>query len=297
MPEELTLHQEDIEKAQALARDIGIPPQPDIALKILHETNKEIADLKKIADLVAMDVSISARVLKIANSPFFSKGAVNSIFHALQIIGIRNFYNIVLLCSLEDIVQKSGLSLKRFWDHTRQAALISGYLARKLRVMAEEHAYMGGLFHDTGIILLMKRFSDYAEILGYAIDITSLRPISEKFDLITGYENDRYNTNHCIMGYIMAKSWKIPRVLCDAILHHHSSISIHKDPAVKKLCALLHLSELIEMSLTYPPEEFARLYKIWIETYSTSLKELSLSEDQINPLIAGYLELCTNSEN
>jgi len=63
-----------IKKAEAIARDIGVPPQPEIAIKVLEEMNCDCPDLTRISELVKRDVSLSARVLKVANSPFFSRG-------------------------------------------------------------------------------------------------------------------------------------------------------------------------------------------------------------------------------
>ncbi|GER93966.1 HDOD domain-containing protein [hot springs metagenome] len=277
---------EDIKRAEVIARDIGIPPQPDIVMSILQEMNKNTPDLKKISDLIMKDASTVARLLKVANSPFFSRAKVDSVFHAIQILGIKNFYNIVLMCSLEDIINNSGLQLSNLWKHSYLTAMIAGYIAKKYKLCSEEHAYMAGLFHDCGIMLMMKKWHDYNQIVEYTLYLNPQYPAYEKFELITAYETSKYTSNHCVLGYTMAKSWKLPDIVINCLLHHHHhDISIHKKVDDRIICSLLHISELISMSFDYSSEKFFYIYSRWLEVYKNSLSELGLSESSISPLI------------
>jgi putative nucleotidyltransferase with HDIG domain len=279
--------EDDLKKAEAIAKSIGIPSQPQVAVNILHEINKPNPDLVKIAKLASEDVSMLARIIKVVNSPFFSRGQflsiddINSILHALNIIGIRNFYLIVLLSALEDVLQEINLNLEKFWRHSKAVAAASASIARKLKLLPEDQAYIAGLFHDCGVALLLKKFPNYIQIIDHALYTITLQPLSEKFESIIGYENVSYNTNHCVMGYIMAKSWKLSDTITQVILHHHSGIEVHKDPFIKKLSAILHLSEFICQTLTLTGAEFTRLTLQWEALHKKTLKELGLNTDNI----------------
>ncbi len=270
-----------IKKAEAIAKDIGVPPQPEIAMRVLEEINSDCPDLKKISELVKRDVSLSARVLKVANSPYFSRGVVNSIYHAVQLLGVRNFYNIVLLCSLEDVIGQDNRLLEGFWRHSRLTAMAAGHIARKFARDLEEFAYLIGLFHDTGVVLMLRRDQSYSEVLKYAIDLTTGYPSSEKFLSFTAYEDDCFSTNHSVMGYILAKSWKVHSTVVNTILHHHQKdLSIHRDSSVKKLSALLHLSEYVAMYIVDPLDA-----AYWLRDYGASMKEFGITEGDLEMFV------------
>lgn len=278
------LNHQDIKKAEALAKDIGIPPQPKVVLEVLEETNKPEPSLTRIASLVEKDVSMLARVLRIANSPFFSKGKIDTALHAVQLLGLKNFYNIVLLCSLEEIVERSEVSLGSFWTHSQQVAQIAGLVAQRHSSSVDPYAYVAGLFHDCGVVLLMKRFNDYGQILEQVLQIVGKRTISDRFDLITNYEYERYSTNHSLMGYVMTRSWRLNRIITEAVLNHHNPVKDLSDPLLIKLCSILQISELLEQSLQYSNQEFSYTSTIWKERYGDALINLKLKEDDISNL-------------
>lgn len=286
MTKDKPLNPEMLKKAEALARDIGVPAQPDVVMQVLQEVNADNPDLKRIVDVVSKDVSMTAKVMKVANSPFFARARIDSLLHCMQILGIHNFYNIILLCSLEDVLDKSWQGFEAFWSHSKNTAMIASYIARKLRVVPEEQAYLAGLFHDSAIALLIKRFPDYFKILNHALYIACVKPLSDKFSTIDALESDTYNTNHCIMGHVLANSWKLPPAVTYTILHHHHpDISVHKNEQYKKLCALLHIAEYIEMAFTLSSTEFVAVYESWSNTFGGSMKELELSLKRIDQII------------
>lgn len=286
MTKDVHLTPESFKKAEALARDIGVPAQPDVVMQVLKEVNADYPDMKRIVEVVSKDVSLSAKVIKVANSPFFARARVESLLHCMQILGIRNFYNIILLCSLEDVLDKNWQGFEAFWSHSKNTAIIASYIARNLKSLSEEQAYLAGLFHDSAIALLIKRFPDYFKVLNHALYIACVRPLSDKFSTVDAFESDIYNTNHCIMGHVLANSWKLPPAVAYAILHHHlPDISVHKNEQYKRLCALLHVAEYIEMAFTLTSPEFASVYETWSETFGGSLKELELSLRRIDQII------------
>lgn len=292
MPDQLLLQEDDIKKAEAIASNIGIPSPPQLVLDIQNEAGKENPDFARIADLVAKDVSMSARILKVANSPFFSRGKVDSIMHAINLLGIRAFYAAVLSSALREAFLRDSPALDRFWKHSMVTAIAAGIIARKLRLAPEDQAYTAGLFHDCGVVLMMKKFPDYTRVIDNALYITTLHPVSEKFDLIVGYENDRYNTNHCVMGYVMSKSWRLSDAVNNAIMcHHYPNIDMHKDIHTRRLSAVLHLAEFTSLSFDFEHQEFAYLSSQWINAYNLSIKELGVSADDIDIFVEEVSEI------
>ncbi|KWT92873.1 HDOD domain-containing protein [Candidatus Magnetominusculus xianensis] len=228
------------QKAINLLRDIGLPVQPSILSEIQTEMANEYADFKKIAKLVKKDISMSAMVIKVANSPLFLGGGIESIEQALNMLGINNFYNIILSVALKKKLSEIGISadfFEQFWTHTETVAIACMLLARKLKLPLEGYAYICGMFHDCAVPLLTKRFETYNKVLKLA-----LRTSHSVVDI----ENDTFKTNHCVASYVLAKSWNLPEPVCNAIRYHHrNDLDNYSNPIDRKLASLLILSETI----------------------------------------------------
>lgn len=285
MTDSISLQQEDIQRAEALANSVGIPPQPRIVLDIQLEIGKPEADLSRVATLVSKDVSLSAKVLKVANSPIFGRGGTDSVLHALSLLGIKNFFLVVLQAALESALAPYKLPLDNFWRHSQDVAVISAHLAKDLKMENDWQAYMTGLFHDCGMTLMMRRFPGYVKISDKALEGLALEAFSEKFDSVIGFENDSYNTNHSLMGYVMAKSWLLPNNVNQVILHHHhAEVGGLKDPSARRLCSILQLSEFIALSLGLTPYQFSLDTLEWVSRHKDTLRETGMDEGNIKDI-------------
>lgn len=199
-----------LEITEKLMQEIGIPSQPRLLIELNKEVTKEEPDFSIISNLVSRDVGISARIIKVCNSPFFGlRQKVDSINRALSVLGLKNFKNVVLVSALADNMNSSSISSKDFeyfCNHSLFIARIAQAIANRLpfeikRQVDPDHAYMAGLFHDSAIPLLTKKHKDYfvkiAEALKSNVSMVSV-------------EEEAYHTNHCLAAYFVAKSWGLP---------------------------------------------------------------------------------------
>jgi HD-like signal output (HDOD) protein len=290
--------QENFRKAEEIIRQVGIPPQPKAVIDIQNEIAKPCPDFSRIAGAVSKDVALSATILKIANSPFFGGMKTDSIHHALDILGLRNFYSLVLTSSLFDAMGcGANQILDKFRRHSSTVAAICFHVTHKLKLNFEEDAYVAGLFHDCGIPLLMRKYSNYAKMADYAMLPSPLETIPENFESVIGFETNRYNTNHCIMGYMVAKSWGLSDTKLAVILNHHDiSMYALKDPGQKHLAAVLFLSEFI--CQVCDPETYSIHQNIveWPDAHKNTLAELQLKPVDVEILEEEALKVIRNNE-
>jgi HD-like signal output (HDOD) protein len=120
--------------------------------------------------------------------------------------------------------------------------VVSQNIARQIGVPAPEDSYSLGLFHNAGIVLMNKRFDNYVDCMKTAH--------SEQFERIIDAENQMFKTNHAVIGYYTARSWHLPKVICDAIADHHNIISVFSRDSVsdapkKTLLSVLKIAEFI----------------------------------------------------
>lgn len=225
-------------EAEKLLAGIVIPPRPSILTAILEERGKDEPDLRHIAQLIANDVALSAAVLKSVNSPLYGlRRQVGSIDQAVSMLGLKNISALVMGLSLRG---SSPAGLDRFWDSTSRTALLASHLAHVLGSTSREEAHMFGLFRDCGIPLLIQRFPNYKETL-------ALANASRDKDF-TAVEDERHQTNHAVVGSLLAKNWKLPEHFHDAILSHHDPQVYQSDLPIPSLnlIATVHLAEHIE---------------------------------------------------
>jgi len=241
MPPELSA-----EQISQVLQGISVPPQPQIMVDLQMEQYMPEPDLEVIARLISQDPGLSGALIKIVNSPYYGlSNKIASIRRAVTLLGSRTVINLINAQSIKgEMSDDTIVTLNRFWDTAQDVAMTSLTLAKRTAVVAADEAYALGLFHDCGVALMLKRFPDYMRVLeqGYANAGSGQRVVDT--------ENRHFNTNHAVVGYYTAKSWRLPAHLTEAIANHHNALAIFKDVSsrnsqLKNQLAVLKMAEHI----------------------------------------------------
>ncbi|EKT4467224.1 HDOD domain-containing protein [Pseudomonas putida] len=223
-----------------------MPPQPQIMVDLQFEQYMPDPDLETIARLIAQDPGLSGALLKLVNSPHFGlANKIGSIQRAVNLLGSRSIINLINAQSIKgEMSDETIVTLNRFWDTAQDVAMTCLTLAKRTGIQAVDEAYTLGLFHDCGVPLMLKRFPDYMEVLeaSYANAGMDTRVVDT--------ENRTFNTNHAVVGYFTAKSWRLPEHISSAIANHHNALAIFRDESsrntqLKNLLAVLKMAEHI----------------------------------------------------
>jgi len=249
MPTEISEQQ-----LQQTLSGITIPPQPQILVDIHMELAMPNPDFKHISDLVCQDTSLSGSVLKVVNTCFrHLNKQITSIKKAVDILGLKQVINIVDGLSIKGKLRDNEVvNMNRHWDSAMEVAAACAIIAKKISFQNPDAAYTLGITHNAGAALILKTHQNYNELIEEAYaNISATRRIIDT-------ENAILHTNHAVVGYYTAKSWKLPKAICEVIAEHHSSVAIFDDtnpqpydPYKKTLLAILKLSE-----------HFAKLYQV-----------------------------------
>ncbi|MBF0613377.1 MAG: HDOD domain-containing protein [Magnetococcales bacterium] len=227
---------------EMLLKEIGIPSQPKVVLDIYKEVNSPNPSVKKIADLVVTDQALSAKIIKVINSPFYGKPMpIRSIQHALTMLGLRNFYKVVLVASLREALAGGGKAdpmMESNWKHAVAVAKTAEFLAVWMKsTVSPEEAYMVGLFHDSAMPMMIKKLHGYKEFLK---DPTVFNENQVELEVA------RFSASHAVLGAMLAKSWGISQHIHQAIRYHHTSdyddIPVMEEP---RLWLILRLADYI----------------------------------------------------
>ena len=241
MSQELTT-----EQIQQSLQGISVPAQPQIMVDLQMEQYMPDPDLEVIAKLISQDPGLSGALLKIVNSPYYGlSNKIASIQRAVNLLGSRSIINLINAQSIKgEMNDDTIVTLNRFWDTAQDVAMTCLTLAKRIGAQTGDEAYALGLFHDCGVPLMLQRFPQYMTVLeqAYANASAECRVVDT--------ENRAFNTNHAVVGYYTAKSWRLPDHVTAAIANHHNALAIFSDESsgnaqLKNLLAILKMAEHI----------------------------------------------------
>ena len=234
-----TLSEEESKKVRRLVdKGIKLPPQPVVLEELNHLLTRGVSDVRVLARSVSQDPGIVAALFKVAqSSAFASLQPLDSVEHILQAIGLKQTYNIVQAVSLANAMpaKHNAKAFEAFWARSRAVAQLAMLVAEERVSVCNifpDQAYLAGIFHDCGVPVLMQRFTTYCKDMH--LDVPGLWT-----DLAE--EDARFNADHCVVGYLVGKHWKLPEFICDAIRYHHEMISMGSH-ASRTMVAILQMA-------------------------------------------------------
>jgi HD-like signal output (HDOD) protein len=253
MPVALTTHEAEQQLNEAamdtLFKSIAIPPRPVVVNQLQTEIGKDDPDMRKAAHIVSQDVGLTVAVLKAVNSPLFGLSRkADNVDVAVNMIGLRQLSILVSAMAMRSALKGDANTLARFHDTSAKRAYAMSRMAKSTRCVAVDLAQTFGLFCDVGIPLLMNRFPDY---------ITTLKAANtERQASFTAIEQARHNTDHALVGAMMARSWGLPPTIVLAIRLHHDYAVFLDSKIAPDVSRLIALGLVAEVSI----QRFARLH-------------------------------------
>jgi HD-like signal output (HDOD) protein len=139
---------------------------PDVCVRIRSMLDDGKSNLEDISNLIYLDPSLSAKLLKLANSPLFRfVSQVDTLSRAINIIGGEALYNLVMVetaSSAFEHFSSNVIDLKRFWLQSIYSALVGKHLAKIIGIRGSERFFLLGLLHNIGELLVAVQAPDLA---------------------------------------------------------------------------------------------------------------------------------------
>lgn len=210
-----------------------LPSLPQVVLEMLRACQED-ADFREIGRIVGSDAALTARVLALANSTFYSRGhAVNSLERALMRLGIDTLRQLVITAALRQFLSDLGADhwqqLRDFWRHSLATALMARALAVLTRYPQPDEAFLVGMLHNIGELISIRRNMLSASGKPAADDDSPEPP-----------------QNHAEIGAILAERWGLGPLAADAIRYQQEAPEAIWD--TPHLVKLLNLSTRLAMS-------------------------------------------------
>ena len=279
----------DRELDRALAsgplRDIVIPPCPELLLALRVEMNKADPAPHVIADIAGRDVAMSASLIRTANSPYYARSRpVTSVPEALGMLGLRMGEELLTAFLMRNSIRVSSPLLEHFWETSTRRALAMAHIARQLYGVDADLAYTCGLFCHVGIPILMQGVRGYAGTLTEAL--------ARQDRSFTETENAAHKTDHAVVGALVARTWRLPTPIYQAVRMHHDFTILQDQPALPVEGTLVAMALVAEHLVTV--HEGAKEQREWSQHGAACLAclvvdaaELDSWMDALHPVFEG----------
>ena len=245
----------------------------------LHEMIKNPnTSAGEIGQLIAQDVALASTTLKLVNSSFYGLSQkVNSVTHAIVILGFNKVKNIALAASILQAFKKndsSDFDYSGFWVHAIGTAIATEVIAKSVRSQYCDEAFISGLLHDQGKLILVQYFPEEYAKVSSLISQTNI-PMYECEREVMGFD-------HSLIGMWLAERWKFPEHLSNAIRMHHKPNMARQDT---QLVQLVHGADIFcrALNIGNGGDPFIP------EFYPQAWTQLNLSADSLDTLFADIL--------
>ncbi len=261
---------DELQQAYDFIKGNGIPKMPNVVLELQKELARHEPDLSKVGEILEKDIALSGLVLKTVNSASFGlQGKIESIPHAAMLLGLDTLKDAVLLSALKVSLGEQSEFQSLIWRISQGTALGAKTLAFDIEGISVDSSYLAGLFHDVGALLMEKKDPDYPKIYSQGL----IAPVSALKE-----ETRHYGTNHAVIGFILAKHWKLPEHVCSVIYNSHvESCAEFEGSEIRGLIAIIRITSNTTTNILFPGIEF--------------------SDETNNSLAKAYIEIAVNDES
>jgi len=210
-----------------------LPAMPNIIMRALNIMKDPDSSLKELAKIISYDQSLSTKVLTLVNSSYYGfPQQITSISRAISLIGMSKAKNLILTVAMRPMMQNQGD--KELWKHSIMTAIGCEYIAKYLKIMDVDEAFVIGFLHDLGKIILNGKD---ARLYDKVKETVALNPSANLLEV----ERTYFGADHCQMGSIITKRWQLPLIVNNAVKYHHTP-SLSSMPTA---CSLVYLVDLL----------------------------------------------------
>lgn len=229
---------------------IDLPTMPEVLLKLNEVMADPETSAADVAKVVSADPAVSANILRIVNSAYYGlQVRVSSVSLAISVMGFSMTKKVALKAAVFSAFGKRREKIQHFdpaafWKHAIYAGIAARVLASESQQFADMHpedAYVAGLLHDIGKIILMEGSTPKY--------LAMLRKSVQQGRPETDTELEDFGFTHADVGSVLAIKWSLPEDLAIAIRYHHAPA---RDPFHRSLSSLIHLADQLAWRAQMP---------------------------------------------
>ncbi|MDB5804328.1 MAG: putative domain HDIG-containing protein [Betaproteobacteria bacterium] len=219
-----------------------LPSLSSVVMQLLELFSHDDPDIAAVGRAFDRDQALAARVLRIANSPFYGMpGQVVSVHNAMVVLGQRNLHNLTLAAAVTGsfpVFESGWFDQKIFWQHSlvvgQSADVLASCIGRH-----QESAFTAGLLHDIGRLVLVTCFPEHSRKV-------ALHQKTHDCSCSQA-EHEVLRLDHALVGAALAQRWNFAEVIQESIALHHEPSG--NPPGAAGLADLVHLADVTAHAL------------------------------------------------
>jgi putative nucleotidyltransferase with HDIG domain len=249
---------------------------PTVVIEALDQLSRPDVNLRQVSGIIGQDAVITARMMSIANSVYYRRGAaVHRLSDALVRLGIAMVKEVLLTASVMGVMdtQLQGYQLDRgqLFRHSLATAIGARILAQHTNYPYREEAYIAGLLHDIGKLVFDRYLKErYHEVLEFSNE--NEVPFVEAEARILGYD-------HAQIGGLVIAAWELPARFVESVTVHHAPSKASDFP---ELAHIVHIANAFTLSLGLDVGGDGLMAMVEAE----AITSLDLDADKIERIIA-----------
>lgn len=281
----------NIKHSRRLIKGFNIPTRPIVMLDAIKAQNTFVQNPKEVTATIILDMALAATILQAANTLLAGYNRkVNSIECAIVLLGqekLRQITQELFMSagitgknSMKQKVRSQGVRTARVlaWLSQEMLAISPHFKNGNLPIVPADEAYVAGLFHDCGQLVLLQRFPDYPNLI---------KDRDKKTKTLEEAEMEQYQTNHALLGSLLCDAWQLPKPLTQVIeAHHHiEAFAVGKPIKERKFVvihALLFLAEFIEEEIL--PWEWQQGQDYFYQFFNVDATQVTLLKQKTRKL-------------
>jgi HD-like signal output (HDOD) protein len=226
----------------------NLPTLPEVANKLLRIINDPMTTAHDVANLISRDLSLTSKVLRLANSAFYGvPRTVATVHNAVVILGLKVINTMVFSITVVKMFPSDGhhdfFPRKKFWSHSVAVAVLSKYLAlrmRKFSLFDPEECFCAGLIHDLGRVVMDQYLhEDFINAVKMAQ--------TENITLLDA-ERKVFGFDHSDVGDWLTARWELPNDIRVPIVYHHRPMD---GAEAKEISGVVHLADAMAHGMDF----------------------------------------------
>mgnify|MGYP001016933273 FL=1 len=265
----------DLIQRRVLKRVNDIPSLPQFVIDTLKKLDDPKSSAQDVADKLSRDEGLVLRILRLTNSAYYGlPRRITGVSEAISLLGFKTVKSIVLAASVYKFMDGSftGYALDRgeLWKHSLSVAFASRYLAKRIKGLDDEEAYVAGMVHDIGKIVL----NDYVRF-GYGIIAKLVEDDQVPF---MDAERQVLGFDHAQVGGLIMEQWNLPETYMLAARYHHSPWELPEESKAHQVFVdVIHVANILCLMLGVGLGADGLQYKIHPE----SLERLGIADVEV----------------
>ncbi len=224
----------------------SFPSLPSVVSRVIALSSEPDSSMDEFLSVIRLDLSLTAAILKLANSAFFGQArTVSSLRQAIPILGLNEIRNMVIaramFSSFKTVKGEGWFDIKGFWVHSFLCGLAARVLARESE--PADDVFISGLIHDIGKLVILTVFpSQFAQL--------APRQGEPLFNMYQ-WEENQFGVSHGEIGRNLLKRWAFPKKLVDSVGYHHQPENAEEN---RTAAALIYFADMVAHLGGDPPD-------------------------------------------